>query len=357
MGIWREPDSVEEGRETAPLPFPPSARLPSADIPHRSFDRALIARTFARRSRHLALPLALALVLVALLGIVQPAAAQTLPPSSCPPGASPSFQLGFAALKAEVGEAMGQPIECERANPENGDTLQRTTTGLAFYRKSTNTPTFTDGYRHWALTPAGLVPWTGASVDPPMPAVAATSPDIVDAPPPAGAAGGCIGVGARTCLRTDPALGGAVAALQTTPVGTDLLRTAADANVSVRVGQVAPNAWAQYTPRTRIVLLSREISGFSAQGQAAVLAHELQHAADWAQIGSSVGTTQGCFDTEATAFRTQTAVWTAFYPRGLPRATNDLEQQLNNVSRSIQSNPDSFYRQLTQLYQRECAGH
>jgi hypothetical protein len=30
------------------------------------------------------------------------------------------------------------------------DTLQQTTTGLAFSRASTNTPTFTDGANHWA---------------------------------------------------------------------------------------------------------------------------------------------------------------------------------------------------------------
>ncbi len=89
----------------------------------------------------------------------------------CAPGQGPRFQFGFAALKAELGDTMGQPTECEHANTANGDTLQQTTTGLAFYRKSTNTPTFTDGFRHWALTPAGLVSWEGSAVDPPRPAV------------------------------------------------------------------------------------------------------------------------------------------------------------------------------------------
>jgi hypothetical protein len=45
--------------------------------------------------------------------------------------------------------------------------LQETSTGLAFYRASTNTPTFTDGFQHWALTAFGLVNWTGAAIDPP----------------------------------------------------------------------------------------------------------------------------------------------------------------------------------------------
>jgi hypothetical protein len=46
--------------------------------------------------------------------------------------------------------------------------MQATTTGgLAFYRQSTNTPTFTDGFNHWALTGDGLIAWTGSAIDPP----------------------------------------------------------------------------------------------------------------------------------------------------------------------------------------------
>jgi hypothetical protein len=68
---------------------------------------------------------------------------------------------------ALLGDSMGQPLECEHANPANGDSLQRTTTGLAFYRQATNTPTFTTGGEHWALTSDGLQHWTGTNIDPP----------------------------------------------------------------------------------------------------------------------------------------------------------------------------------------------
>ena len=93
------------------------------------------------------------------------AAAQIAP--YCQPGQPPQFVFGFAALRQLIGGAMGDPIECEHANPANGDALQKTTTGLAFYRTSTNAPTFTDGLNHWALTTAGVVTWTGDSVEPP----------------------------------------------------------------------------------------------------------------------------------------------------------------------------------------------
>src|SRR3977135_759309 len=75
----------------------------------------------------------------------------------CPPGPTPHFSFGFAALRAQLGDVMGDPTECEHANAANGDTLQGTTSGLAFYRNSTNTPTFTDGFNHWGLTATGLV--------------------------------------------------------------------------------------------------------------------------------------------------------------------------------------------------------
>ena len=117
--------------------------------------------------------------LVGVLGIVlllqgpsTPAFAQ--PASHCGPGEAPAFVSGFANLKTALGAAMGDPVSCEYADPNGtGDTLQDTTAGLAFWRKSTNTPTFTDGWNRWGLTELGLIAWTGSSIDPPVTVVAA----------------------------------------------------------------------------------------------------------------------------------------------------------------------------------------
>jgi hypothetical protein len=106
----------------------------------------------------------------------------------CEPGQVPTFVFGFAALKAQLGDSMGEPASCEYADPNGtGDTLQDTSRGLAFWRKSTNTPTFTNGGTHWASTPQGFVTWTGARVDPPALAGAppAPAPSTPAAPPPA----------------------------------------------------------------------------------------------------------------------------------------------------------------------------
>jgi hypothetical protein len=100
----------------------------------------------------------------------RPALAQGAP--CCRPGKVPQFGFGFASLKARLGPIMGEPVECAHPNSANGDVLRKTTTGLSCWRQSTNTPTFTDGWRHRGLTPGGMVAWEGAGVEP---AAAATA--------------------------------------------------------------------------------------------------------------------------------------------------------------------------------------
>jgi hypothetical protein len=91
---------------------------------------------------------------------------QAPPAPFCNPGQAPAFKLGLATLKQYLGETMGSAVECEHA-AANGDTTQQTTTGLAAYTAATNTVSFTDGWRHWAITPRGFVQWEGSDSDPP----------------------------------------------------------------------------------------------------------------------------------------------------------------------------------------------
>jgi hypothetical protein len=107
------------------------------------------------------------------LGVDQSAAAPPVvghvdPPAAyCPAGKQPAFSNGLAELKQQVGDAMGTPVECEHPASAAGNTVQQTTTGLAAYDKASNTVSFTDGWQHWALTPAGLVTWEGDESNPP----------------------------------------------------------------------------------------------------------------------------------------------------------------------------------------------
>lgn len=128
-----------------------------------------------------------------LLGLILgPSSASAAGPAPhCGSDDPPTYVFGFADLKSRLGALMGDPVSCEYADPNgSGDTLQDTSAGLAFWRKSTNTPTFTDGATHWALTLDGLLTWTGASIDPPS--VAAAPPAWT--PPPATRDTGCTSV-------------------------------------------------------------------------------------------------------------------------------------------------------------------
>ncbi len=95
----------------------------------------------------------------------------------CAPGEQPSFSKGMAALRAQIGDAMGTPVECEHPAAVVGDTVQQTSTGLAAYDDITDTDTFTDGWHHWALGPNGLVAWDGTTSDPPAPSASDPAPE------------------------------------------------------------------------------------------------------------------------------------------------------------------------------------
>jgi hypothetical protein len=97
-----------------------------------------------------------------------PALAQPADPF-CAPGQAPEFTHGLATLADQLGLLMGEAVECEHQEPTSGDTLQATTTGLAYYRRAAqDTPIFTDGQSHLALTGQGLIGWDGPSVDAPL---------------------------------------------------------------------------------------------------------------------------------------------------------------------------------------------
>ncbi len=81
--------------------------------------------------------------------------------------AAPRFVHGAAVLKAALGANMGEPVECERAVDATGNTEQKTSTGLAYYRARSNISAFTNGWDHWAVTPAGVVQWKGDDLEPP----------------------------------------------------------------------------------------------------------------------------------------------------------------------------------------------
>ena len=121
---------------------------------------------FAMQGRIVAIAMSVALIGAA-FAAPPPVLAQDAP--HCAAGQPAEFLFGIAELRERLGATMGQPLECEHLNAENSDTIQHTTTGLAYYRPEINTPMFTDGQTHWALSNNQVLMWRSGSVEPPRP--------------------------------------------------------------------------------------------------------------------------------------------------------------------------------------------
>lgn len=277
-------------------------------------------------------------LLATLIGSAESASAQAAP--FCDAGQTSAFILGFADLKAALGAVMGDPVECEHANSANGDTLQQTSTGLAIYRQSTNTPEFTDGWNHWALMPQGLVAWSGTDQPSSVSATAGTQ---------------CVDVGAGLCLNAASDIADTVLLLSKTSTVLPLLRNAAKDAYSVQYGRLPMDVLGLFRPTRHEVIVSTDLRSYPALDRGPVLAHELQHVSDWISFGQQLNTTSGCLNTESNAFHTESAAWLELHSGRLPPPENNLEREFNMITRAIQTDPTAFANQLTLVYHDECS--
>ena len=92
-------------------------------------------------------PWLLALALFALLLPTQLLANSAQAQAAC------TFKLGFKDLHDQIPQIVGNCLENERRNPENGNTEQRTSGGLLVYRQSDNWTAFTNGGRPGSTAP------------------------------------------------------------------------------------------------------------------------------------------------------------------------------------------------------------
>jgi hypothetical protein len=266
----------------------------------------------------------------------------------CSSGRRPEFAFGFAALKQAVGDRMGEPASCERYGQE-GDALQQTTTGLARYRKATNTPTFTSGSDHWALTDRGLVHWTGGGLDPPAEPGVAAAPTAqrvaaTSTPPLVASTGG-----------PDPMwLDKAIALLRDydRKHGT-VLGTALDRVRVVAFKQAG--AWAAFVPSARTITLDPVLQSEEPRATATVLGHEAQHVVDQILNGGAT-TTVACYSYEISAFRLQATIWQSFYgPAGKPEPSTELEIELNDILVAARTDAGRLISSIHGRYADQCA--
>lgn len=128
-------------------------------------------------------------IVAVLLGLV-PASVYAQAPSC-------GFQLGFKAIADQIGTEVGQCLENEHFNTDNGNAEQRTTAwhgkgGLLVWRKADNWTAYTDGANTWVNGPFGIqkranterfpyeAPPSAAAAAPASPVQAAPAPQSVN---------------------------------------------------------------------------------------------------------------------------------------------------------------------------------
>lgn len=268
----------------------------------------------------------ISILLIFTLGIgVNPQAVRAA--TFCEVDQVPQFLFGIGYLKSLLGPVMGDPVECEHTNPKNGDALQHTTTGLAFYRKATNTPTFTDGWNHWAWTEDGLIRWVGDSVDPPLMTVFSSITD-----------------GLRVLVDWE----------EDVSILIDINRLLQDMASSIKFMNLSGNALGAYFPRSKLVGLNENLQTETPAVLSMVLAHEGQHALDH-YLGLLIGNSRACFDAELRAFDVQIMLWQAMWGTdGLVDEATDTERMFNHMLWTKLNVPGLYRSAIVDLYDEQC---
>jgi hypothetical protein len=166
----------------------------------------------------------------------------------------------------------------------------------------------------------------------------------------------CVDVGVARCLPVYPTLTDAVLELSTVPVGMALMQTAASHGVAVQRGDLAaPTAYGVYDPEARAILLDQDLDDASLWERSAVLAHELQLAADHA-AGLPRVRSDDCLQREISALRRQAQVWATFWQglERLPEPRNPLQRLLNRAAQDNWNAPDNLVLTLGETYRIEC---
>ncbi len=163
----------------------------------------------------------------------------------------------------------------------------------------------------------------------------------------------CWSVAASRCVRGDPGLVGSITTLAETREGRNLLLGAADEGIALRRAVLPAGVYGQFDARRMEVLVSTALDEASAWERAAVLAHELQHAAD-RRSGLILGTREGCYATERSATVRSAGVWQELWGGRLPGEPTRLQRELNETVRLAALSPEALDDETRTLYMAQC---
>lgn len=161
-------------------------------------------------------------------------------------------------------------------------------------------------------------------------------------------------LGTTRPLNLSSSLLGAAELLRGVEGGEWLLRVAAENGVVVRSAPTPANILGIFDGSRGLAIVSSRLNLYSARVRAAVLAHELQHAADAAAGLLPAQNPTQCLDIEARAFGRQAEIWSGLWEGNLPPPTNSVVTELNDVTSTIATDPQAFVRELVRRYGSDC---
>jgi hypothetical protein len=164
----------------------------------------------------------------------------------------------------------------------------------------------------------------------------------------------CVDVGATRCLNVDRRLSGAVAALLPLEPGRALVQGAAESGVSIGMAELPRSARGAYSTRRRVVVIADSLMDSTAWVRAAVLVHELQHAADHRAGRLPTRAPEDCIRSEEAAFRMTVQFWNWIWRERMPPPVDDMHRSINLLSQTSRDAPDRFARGIAEAYHDSC---
>jgi hypothetical protein len=163
-------------------------------------------------------------------------------------------------------------------------------------------------------------------------------------------------VGAEDLTTTDRRLQEALALLDRDP-HTRHLHAVLDANrVRLEFVPMASGIYARYSVPRHVVEIDQRWADADVATLAAVITHEATHAEDAVSGYLASGGAGACIESEMRAFHASARFWISqFGAHGKPRASDELEQQLNLIAEREQRDPAGLDELVRQTYTAQCA--
>jgi hypothetical protein len=163
----------------------------------------------------------------------------------------------------------------------------------------------------------------------------------------------CLENSTTSCAWVDPELSSAYLVLADTEEGKTLVSAAAKNSVRIQRGLTPNGVLGYYSPTQKLLVIDRQLDGYSSWVRAAVLGHELQHAADF-PVRAVPSKGADCYGAEDRAFKKEAEIWNRLWQGQLPRDIDTLHTELNDIVRAQNKDPEAFRIALAVQYTRQC---